>query len=108
MKHYFDINKDYKEGYPFTVFFNTVPEIEIDERNIVISDNYENEKYEKIDFEFVIPENAIIKTPKEIMKMENEKNIFFEFIPIKEKLKIKKLLENGEKIFSDKSIYEIL
>ena len=42
------------------------------------------------------------------MKLKNEKNIFFEFIPVKEKLKIKKLLENGEKIYSDKSIYEIL
>ena len=108
LRNYYDVNKDYQEGYPFTVFFNTVPETEINERNIVISDNYENENYEKIDFEFIIPENVIIKTPKEIMKLENEKNIFFEFIPLKEKLKIKKLLENGEKIYSDKSIYEIL
>lgn len=108
LKHYFDINKEYKEGYPFTVFFNSAPESEINERNIIISDDYENENYEKIDFSFVIPENVVLKTPKEIMKLENEKNIFFEFIPVKEKLKIKKLLENGEKIYSDKSIYEIL
>ena len=69
---------------------------------------HKTENYEKIDFSFVIPENVVLKTPKEIMKLENEKNIFFEFIPVKEKLKIKKLLENGEKIYSDKSIYEIL
>lgn len=108
LKHYYDINKEYKEGYPFTVFFNSIPETDVLERNIIISNEYQNDSYEKISFEFQLPENIIIKTPKEIMKLENEKNILFEFIPIKEKLKLKKLIENGDKIYSDKSIYDLL
>lgn len=108
LKHYFDINKEYKEGYPFTVFFNSIPKNPVLERNIIISNEYEYESYEKISFEFHLPENIVIKTPKEIMKLENEKNILFEFIPVKEKLKLKKLIEDGEKVYSDKSIYDLL
>ena len=108
IRNYFEINKEYKEGHPFTVFFDSVPENIVSERNVVISNNYENEEYEKITFEFTLPENVILKTPKELLKLENEKKILFDFIPIKEKIKIKKLIENGDSVYSDKSIYKIL
>ena len=108
IKNYFDINKEYEEGYPYTVFFDSIPEGTITERNVIISNDYENNEYEKINFEFTIPENVLLKTPKELLKLENEKKILFNFIPTKEKIKIKKLIEEGQSVYSDKSIYTIL
>ena len=35
-------------------------------------------------------------------------NIFVEYLPIEEKMKLKKLLTDGKKIYSDYSVNEIL
>ena len=60
--------------------------------------------------------NTQIEVPKNVVFLENStkkerkkaKNIFLEYLPIEEKIKLKKLLEDGEKIYSDYSINEIL
>ena len=115
---------------------NTEKNVEKQEKNIQNSN--ESEKKQNLEFEkrfciIVNSENLMIKTkklaesnimeintqievPKNVVFLENStkkerkkaKNIFLEYLPIEEKIKLKKLLEDGEKIYSDYSINEIL
>ena len=115
---------------------NTEKNVEKQEKNIQNSN--ESEKKQNLKFEkrfciIVNSEDLMIKTenlvesniaeintqievPKNVVFLENStkkerkkaKNIFLEYLPIEEKIKLKKLLEDGEKIYSDYSINEIL
>ena len=115
---------------------NTEKNVEKQEKNIQNSN--ESEKKQNLEFEkrfciIVNSEDLMIKTenlaesniaeintqievPKNVVFLENStkkerkkaKNIFLEYLPIEEKIKLKKLLEDGEKIYSDYSINEIL
>ena len=115
---------------------NTEKNVEKQEKNIQNSN--ESEKNQNLEFEkrfciIVNSENLMIKTkklaesnimeintqievPKNVVFLENStkkerkkaKNIFLEYLPIEEKIKLKNLLEDREKIYSDYSINEIL
>ena len=73
-------------------------------------------KMDDLDKNNIVEINTQIEVPKNIVFLENStkkerkkaKNIFLEYLPIEEKIKLKKLLEDGEKIYSDYSINEIL
>ena len=73
-------------------------------------------KMDDLDKNNIAEINTQIKVPKNVAFLENStkkerkkaKNIFLEYLPIEEKIKLKKLLKDGEKIYSDYSINEIL
>ncbi len=56
----------------------------------------------------IIPENIIFLNSLTKEKRKNVKNIYLEYLPLKEKLKLKSFAENNERIYSDNSICEIL
>ena len=63
---------------------------------------------EEIDTKIEVPENIIFLENSTKKERKNAKNIFVEYLPIEEKMKLKKLLTDGEKIYSDYSVNEIL
>ncbi len=73
-------------------------------------------KMDDLDKNNIVEINTQIEVPKNVVFLENStkkerkkaKNIFLEYLPSEEKIKLKKLLEDGEKIYSDYSINEIL
>ena len=115
---YFDINQNVKKDYPFTILFDTLSKDIIQGRYCIVTDKKELfNTLKKIAIEEEIIElnqeinNNIIflnDLPKEKIKNIKKSNLFLEYLPIEEKLKRKKLLDQGEKIYSDYSILEII
>lgn len=100
------LNTDFIEkGNKFIVIFNTqnhsnndfIHNIKNNIKNIKIIEN--NIKLEK---------NISFLTPINKKNIKNNKNIYTKYLPIKQKINLKKQLENNEIIYCDNSIYEIL
>ena len=70
--------------------------------------NGEDENTEFIEEPPLIPGNITFLNTLKRKDAGELKNIYVGYLPLEEKLKVKKLLENGEKIYSDSSILEIL
>ena len=70
----------------------------------------EHENIVEITTEIKIPKNVIFleNLAKKDRKKLNGKNIYLKYLPFSKKIKLKKLLEDREKIFSDYSVNEIL
>ena len=75
---------------------------------MVKTDDLDKNNIEEIDTKIEVPENIIFLENSTKKERKNAKNIFVEYLPIEEKIKLKKLLTDGEKIYSDYSVNEIL
>ena len=71
-------------------------------------DDLDKNNIEEIDTKIEVPENIMFLENSTKKERKNAKNIFVEYLPIEEKIKLKKLLTDGEKIYSDYSVNEIL
>jgi len=101
---YFEVgaNKD----FPFVVSSNGM-----DVKAIGTAFNFNTElanNIEEIDTKIEVPENIMFLENSTKKDRKNAKNIFVEYLPIAEKMKLKKLLTDGENIYSDYSVNEIL
>lgn len=78
------------------------------EKIILLDNNIEEYKnFESIKNVVKIPDN-VKKLTKENTEKYGDENIYTNFLPLTDKIKIKEKLENNEIIISDDSIYEIL
>lgn len=75
---------------------------------MVKTDDLDKNNIKEIDTKIEVPENIIFLENSTKKDRKNAKNIFVEYLPIEEKIKLKKLLTDGEKIYSDYSVNEIL
>ena len=75
---------------------------------MIKTDDLDRNNIEEIDTKIEVPENIIFLENSTKKERKNAKNIFVEYLPIEEKMKLKKLLTDGEKIYSDYSVNEIL
>ena len=75
---------------------------------MVKTDNLDKNNIEEIDTKIEVPENIAFLENSTKKERKNAKNIFVEYLPIEEKMKLKKLLTDGEKIYSDYSVNEIM
>ena len=66
------------------------------------------ENIKVIDNTIEIPSNVVFLEKLSKDEIKKAKNIYTKYLPIKEKIKLKKLLTNNEIISSDSNIYEIL
>ena len=118
VKEYFDINEKKKAKYPFTFFVDALPAKNIKEQFVaLIRDEKLKEKAKKFE-DFEIAENRFevygerIRFVDQIKDEEkrkiNKNNLYLEYLPIEEKLKVKTFFDKGEKIYSDYSITEII
>lgn len=127
IKTYFDIMPKYKSDgdCPFVFFCDEQAEFEkyIGENNsgtrfcYVSNDNFEKifaEKSEQLsDAEIIedveeLPENIVLLNSLKKSELKDLKNIFVEYLPLKEKIRLKKLFQDGEMIYSDEAVREIL
>ncbi|MDO5088285.1 MAG: single-stranded-DNA-specific exonuclease RecJ [Leptotrichiaceae bacterium] len=130
IKSYFDITSKYEtdSDCPFTFFYNSDEDFEkyVDdfEKNsdnkkfCIFSDNILkknlNDKlqksfnYEIINLDIKIPENIIFLDTVKKAEFKDIKNIYVEYLPLEEKIRLRELLQKEEIIYSDKSITEIL
>ena len=109
LEQYFEVNGEYKKGFSFTAFIDTMPKKEAKERFCIVSNAKENFscasriKLSKLDKNIVLLD-ALSDYDKKRINLEN---IYFEFLPFEEKLRIKKIFEKGEKVYGDDSVFEI-
>ena len=137
IKNYFDVNTKYKknENYSFTIFWinnfneklaNIIKKdfMKSNKKFAIIMNNKENkdfnfsefnlkilkifENIKVIDNTIEIPSNVVFLEKLSKDEIKKAKNIYTKYLPIKEKIKLKKLLTNNEIISSDSNIYEIL
>ena len=118
IKEYFDINEKKKAKYPFTFFVDALPAKNTKEQFAALICNEKlNEKTEK--FENVeITESEFKYYGKKIRFVDqianeekrkiNKSNLYLEYLPIEEKIKVKALCDKGEQIYCDYSVSEIL
>ena len=118
IKEYFDINEMKKAKYPFTFFVDALPAKNTKEQFAALICNEKlNEKTEK--FENVeITESEFKYYGKKIRFVDqianeekrkiNKSNLYLEYLPIEEKIKVKALCDKGEQIYCDYSVSEIL
>ena len=118
IKEYFDINEKKKAKYPFTFFVDALPAKNTKEQFAALICNEKlNEKTEK--FENVeITESEFKYYGKKIRFVDqianeekrkiNKSNLYLEYLPIEEKIKVKVLCDKGEQIYCDYSVSEIL
>ena len=118
IKEYFDINEKKKLKYPFTFFVDALPAKNIKEQfAALICEEKLREKAEKFE-NAEIAENKFevyskrIRFVNQIANEEkrkiNNRNLYLEYLPIEEKIKVKALYDKGEEIYSDYSVSEIL
>lgn len=118
IKEYFDINGKKRAKYPFTFFMDALPAKNIKEQFVALIHNEElKEKAEKFE-NAEIAENRFEVYSKRIRfvdqitneekKKINKRNLYLEYLPIEEKIKVKTLYDKGEEIYSDYSVSEIL
>ena len=75
---------------------------------MIKTDNLGKNNIEEINSQIEVPQNITFLENSTKKERKNAKNIFVEYLPIEEKIKLKKLLLDGEKIYSDYSVNEIL
>ena len=81
----------------------------INSKNFMIkTDDLNKSNINDVNIQIEVPKNVVFLENSTKKERKNAKNIFVEYLPIEEKIKLKKLLEDGEKIYSDYSINEIL
>ena len=118
VKEYFDINEKKKAKYPFTFFVNALPAKNIKEQFVaLIHDEKLKEKIEKFE-DVEIAENRFEVYSKKIRFVDqitdeekrkiNKNNLYLEYLPIEEKIKVKTFFDKGEEIYCDYSITEII
>lgn len=118
VKEYFDINEKEKAKYPFTFFVDILPAKNVKEQfGALINDEKLKEKVEKFE-NAEITENGFEVYSKRIRfvdqiadeekRMINKNNLYLEYLPIEEKLKVKTFFDKGEEIYCDYSITEIM
>lgn len=118
IKEYFDINEKKKAKYPFTFFMDALPAKNIKEQFVaLIHDEKLKEKAEKFE-NAEIAENRFEVYSKKIRFVDqitneekrkiNKSNLYLEYLPIEEKIKVKALCDKGEQIYCDYSVSEIL
>lgn len=118
IKEYFDINEKKKAKYPFTFFVDVLPAKNVKEQFVaLVNDEKLKEKVEKFE-NAEITENRFKVYDKRIhfvdqikdeeKKKINKNNLYLEYLPIEEKLKVKTFFDKGEEIYCDYSITEIM
>ena len=75
---------------------------------MIKTENLDESNIKELNIQIEVPENVVFLQDSTKKERKNAKNIFLEYLPIEKKIKLKKLLEDGEKIFSDYSVNEIL
>ena len=118
VKEYFDINEKKKAKYPFTFFVDTLPAKNIKEQFVVLIydeklkgkvEKFENAEIAENRFEIY---NERIRFVDQINDEEkrkiNKNNLYLEYLPIEEKIKVKTFFDKGEEIYCDYSITEIM
>ena len=78
-----------------------------DEKKSEISNNF-NAQIEFIKNSISIPENIVFLNTLKKKDLKELKNIYVEYLPLEEKIKLKEKLDKGELIHSDYSVVEIL
>lgn len=118
VKEYFDINEKKKAKYPFTFFVDTLPAKNIKEQFVALIydeklkrkvEKFENAEIAENRFEIY---NERIRFVDQINDEEkrkiNKNNLYLEYLPIEEKIKVKTFFDKGEEIYCDYSITEIM
>lgn len=118
IKEYFDINEKKKAKYPFTFFVDTLPAKNTKEQFVaLINDEKLKEKVEKFknaeiaesEFKYYGKRIRFVdQIANEEKRKINKSNLYLEYLPIEEKIKVKALCDKGEEIYCDYSISEIL
>jgi len=75
---------------------------------MIKTENLDESNIKELNIQIEVPENVVFLQDSTKKERKNAKNIFLEYLPIEKKIKLKKLLEDREKIFSDYSVNEIL
>jgi len=75
---------------------------------MIKTEKLDKSNIKELNIQIEVPENIVFLQDSTKKERKNAKNIFLEYLPIEKKIKLKKLLEDGEKIFSDYSVNEIL
>ena len=96
-----DENKNKEVEKRFCVIVNS-------EDFMIKTENLDESNIKEMNIQIEVPENVVFLQDSTKKERKNAKNIFLEYLPIEKKIKLKKLLEDGEKIFSDYSVNEIL
>ena len=127
IKTYFDIMPKYKSDAdcPFAFFCDEQAEFEkyIGEENSetrfcyasndVSEKNFVEKSEQILSAEMIedveeLPENIVLLNSLKKSELKDLKNIFVEYVPLKEKIRLKKLFRDGETIYSDETVKEIL
>ena len=75
---------------------------------MIKTEKLDKSNIKELNIQIEVPENIVFLQDSTKKERKNAKNIFLEYLPIEKKIKLKKLLEDREKIFSDYSVNEIL
>ena len=94
-----------KEKFISDLFENS--KIESEEKKSEISNTF-NLQTEFIKNNISIPENITFLKKKKKKDLKELKNIYVEYLPLENKIKLKEKLDNGEAIYSDYSVTEII
>ena len=113
------LNKDNESNERFCFFTDTETKDEFiseffkssrmnnDEKKSEIGNNF-NAQTEFIKNSVSIPENIVFLNTLKKKELKELKNIYVEYLPLEEKIRLKEKLDKGELIYSDYSIVEIL
>ena len=94
-----------KEKFISDLFENS--KIESEEKKSEIIDTF-NLQTEFIKNNISIPENITFLNTLKKKDLKELKNIYVEYLPLENKIKLKEKLDNGEPIYSDYSVTEII
>ena len=94
-----------KEKFISDLFENS--KIESEEKKSEISNTF-NLQTEFIKNNISIPENITFLNTLKKKDLKELKNIYVEYLPLENKIKLKEKLDNGEAIYSDYSVVEII
>ena len=113
------LNKDNESNERFCFFTDTETKDEFiseffkssrmnnDEKKSEIGNNF-NAQTEFIKNSVSIPENIVFLNTLKKKELKELKNIYVEYLPLEEKIRLKEKLDKGELIYSDYSIVEIV
>ncbi len=94
-----------KEKFISDLFENS--KIENEEKKSEISNTF-NLQTEFIKNNISIPENITFLNTLKKKDLKELKNIYVEYLPLENKIKLKEKLDNGEPVYSDYSVVEII
>ena len=94
-----------KEKFISDLFENS--KIENEEKKSEISNTF-NLQTEFIKNNISIPENITFLNTLKKKDFKELKNIYVEYLPLENKIKLKEKLDNGEPVYSDYSVVEII